>query len=163
MRGTIVAGSIGLAMLLALPAFGRGAQAPEPSYRLMLEGDVAGMGRALQLSTEHRQQMDLLHLRDMAKLRESKRELEAQTRVLFDLYADPRADAARLRAQFDLVQGLMRRTMATHFDHMLEMRAMLSPAQRRQFLMQGARLLGEHDERRMHGGDRSPRHAPRGR
>lgn len=98
--------------------------------------DHAAMWNTLHLSSSQQQQIKALHQAQMPGLKAAYHSVRQDIRTMLDLYADPHASDASMSAEYDRFEGDLTAAARAHFKHMQAMRDILTPAQRKRFVMQ---------------------------
>lgn len=125
---------LAVATILIATLFAAPSLAKEMGHAGMHKGDYqAQMWKGLNLTPAQQQKVKDLQKQDRPQMKDAVKAMRTEMKALMALYSDPNADDAKLKAQHDKVQAAMAQVMNLHFDHMLAVRAILTPEQRKKF------------------------------
>jgi protein CpxP len=135
------------------PLFAQGFDGPGPRG----PRDGGKLLEELNLSDAQLQQMQEIRERGRTQSEPTRNQLQQAQEQLKNLMTGNASESA-IRTQFQQVQSLRQQLASMHFDHMLEMRNVLTPAQRQEF----AQLMEQRREQWGNRRDRGDRPGRRG-
>lgn len=142
-----------LALALCLVA---GLSLPSQAARQPMKNRQQHMVDVLKLTPDQKAKFDALHKVDQPKIEAMRKAVKDQQAQVEKLFADEKASEADVQAAFQKLHSLRTEMQETRTKHLLAMRALLTPAQRKTFVQQHP--LGDegmmNNQRPMGGGRR---------
>lgn len=108
-----------------------GEGAPRDGARAKKRFDA--LWKELGLTADQKKKVQAQRKQDLPQIKERYKAMWNEHQVMLDLMANSSADDAALRGQFEKIQAAKRQAEAAHLDHMLALRAILTPEQRQKF------------------------------
>lgn len=134
-----------VALLISTLAAAPALAAPASSRSMETGMHSTKLWQGLQLTGAQQQKVKQLRTQSEGKQVEAWKAVKTERKSLMVLFGDANADEARLRAQHDKVIAAATQAMKLHFDHMLAVRAILTPEQRMKFSTQRMKHRGMMD------------------
>jgi len=97
------------------------------------EGHMDAMWHKLGLAADQKKQLEDLHKKQGPEMAEGKKALMKEVHTMADLFADPSATDAQLQTEYDKLQKAADADMKLYYQHLMAMRAIMTPEQRKKF------------------------------